>query len=240
MIKRRTRSKHARDEVSDIERGSDLARVVPSELVKLTEPALALDFARGFAEGTLTQYRLHGCERQGRGPVVILIDSSGSMEGEGEVWSKAVALALLQLAVADKRRCRIVQFDDGVRRVDDFVPGKVDGCMVMESMTPFFGGGTNFEQPLATAMEAINDDVGLKQADVILITDGEAEVTDAFRASWGEVRRKHEVTVFAVAIGGDVPAVLNQVADHVVTVKSITDDGAALQTLFMGVGKDGG
>jgi uncharacterized protein with von Willebrand factor type A (vWA) domain len=239
MLKRRTRSTHARDEVSDIERGNDLARVLPSELVKLTDPALALDFARGFVEGTLTQYRLHGRERQGRGPVVICIDSSGSMEGEREVWSKAVALALLQLAVADKRRCRVVQFDDSVRRVDDFAPGKVDGRMVMESMAPFFGGGTNFEQPLTKAIEAINDDVGLKQADVILITDGEAEVTDAFRASWAEARRKHEVTVFAVAIGGAVPAVLNQVADHVVTVKSLTDDGAALQTLFTGVGKDG-
>lgn len=239
MIKRRTRSAHARDEVSDIERGNDLSRVLPSELVKLTDPALALDFARGFVEGTLAQYKLRGSERQGRGPVVVCLDSSGSMEGEREVWSKAVALALLQLAAADKRRCRIVQFDDGVRRVDDFAPGKVDGRAVMEAMAPFFGGGTNFEQPLTKAMEAINDDVGLRQADVILITDGEAEVTDAFRASWAEARRKHEVTVFAVAIGGDVPAVLNHVADHVVTVKSLTDDGAALQTLFTGVGKDG-
>ena len=239
MIKRRTRSAHARDEVSDIERGNDLARVLPSELVKLTDPALALDFARGFVEGTLTQYRLHGRERQGHGPVVILVDSSGSMEGERELWSKAVSLALLQLAVADKRRCRIVQFDDGVRRVDDFAPGKVDGRAVMEAMAPFFGGGTNFEQPLTKAIEAINDDVGLRQADVILITDGEAEVPNAFRASWAEARKKNEVTVFAVAIGGDVPAVLNQVADHVVTVKSLTDDGAALQTLFTGVGKDG-
>ena len=240
MLKRRTRSKHARDEVSDIERGNDLARVLPSELVKLTDPALALDFARGFVEGTLAQYRLHGRERQGRGPVVICIDSSGSMEGEREIWSKAVALALLQLAVADKRRCWIVQFDDGVRRVDDFVPGKVDGRVIMEAMGPFFGGGTDFEKPLTKAMEAINDGVGLKNADVVLVTDGEAEVSDAFRASWAEARRKHEVTVFAVAIGGDVPAVLNQVADHVVGVNDLADDGAALQTLFTGVGKDGG
>lgn len=240
MLKRRTRSKHARDEVSDVERGNDLARVLPSELVRLTDPALALDFARGFVEGTLTQYRLHGRERQGRGPVVILIDSSGSMEGQCEVWSKAVALALLQLAAVDRRRCRIVQFDDGVRRVDDFMPGKIDGRMVMESMAPFFGGGTNFEEPLTKAMEAINDDAGLKQADVILITDGEAAVSDAFCLSWAEARSKHEVAVFAVAIGSAVPAVLNQVADHVVTVKSLTDDGGALQTLFASVGLGGG
>jgi uncharacterized protein with von Willebrand factor type A (vWA) domain len=239
MIKRRTRSRHARDEVCDVERGNDLGRVLPSELVKLTDPALALDFARGFVERTLAQYRLHGRERQGRGPVVVLIDSSGSMEGEREVWSKAVGLALLQLAVADKRLCRIVQFDDGVRRTDDFAPGKVEGRMVMEAMAPFFGGGTDFEEPLTKAMEAIKDDGGLKQADVILITDGEAEVSDAFRASWAEARRKHEVTVFAVAIGGDMPAVLNQIADRVLGLNDLADDEAALQTLFTGVGKDG-
>lgn len=239
MIKRRTRSKHARDEVSDIERGSDLARALPSELAKLGHPVLALDFARGYVEGSLAQYRLHGRERQGRGPVVICIDSSGSMEGPKELWSKSVALALLELAVADKRRCRIVQFDDDVRRVDDFVPGKIDGRAVMEAMAPFFGGGTDFEKPLTKAMEAINDDIWLKQADVILITDGEAEVTNAFRASWAEGRRKHEVTVFAVAIGGDAPAVLNQIADQLVGLNDLADDGAALQTLFTGVGKDG-
>ncbi|MDP2342270.1 MAG: VWA domain-containing protein [Deltaproteobacteria bacterium] len=240
MAKRRSRSRHARDEVSEIERGSDLSRILPSELAKLGHPMLALDFARGFVEGTLAQYRLHGRERPGRGPVVVLIDSSGSMEGSKEIWAKAVGLALLQLAVTDKRRCRIVQFDDGVRRVDDFVPGKIDGRAVMEAMAPFFGGGTDFEKPLTKAMEAINDDVGLKQADVILITDGEAEVSDAFRASWAEARRKHEVTVFAVAIGGDLPAVLNRVADYVVGVNDLADDhGAALQTLFVGVGRDG-
>jgi uncharacterized protein with von Willebrand factor type A (vWA) domain len=240
MLKRRSRSSHARDEVSDIERGSDLGRVLPSELVKLTDPMLAVDFARAFVEGTLVQYRLHGRERQGRGPVVICVDSSGSMEGEREVWSKAVALALMQLALADKRRCRIVQFDDGVRRVDDFLPGRVDAASVMAAMAPFFGGGTDFEEPLSKAMEAITEDTGLRRADVVLITDGEAIVTDGFRASWAEAKRKHEVTVFAVAIGGTVPAVLHQVADHVLALKELTDDNDALQVLFAGVSKDGG
>ena len=240
MLKRRSRSKHARDEVSDIERGNDLGRVLPSELVKLADPLLSLDFARAFVEGTLVQYRLHGRERQGRGPVVVCLDSSGSMEGEREVWSKAVALALMQLAVADKRRCRIVQFDDGVRRVDDFVPGKVDSAMVMAAMFPFYGGGTDFEEPLTKAMEAINDDAGLKNADVILITDGEAEVTETFHKSWAEAKRKHEVSVFAVAIGGTAPPVLHQLADHVLTLSELTDDNDALQALFAGVSKDGG
>ena len=240
MLKRRTRSKHARDEVSDIERGNDLARVLPSELVKLTDPLLALEFARSFVEGTLAQYQLRGRERQGRGPVVICLDSSGSMEGEPEIWSKAVALALLQLATADKRRCRIVQFDGGVRRVDDFAPGNVDGRLVMEAMAPFFGGGTDFEEPLTKAMEAIENDAGLRQADVVLITDGEAEISDAFQASWASARKKHEVTVFAVAIGGAVPAVLHKLADSVVSLKDLADDEAVISRLFNGVAQGGG
>ena len=239
MLKRRSRSAHARDEVSEVERGNDLSRVLPSELVKLTDPVAALVFARSFVEGTLAQYRLHGRERQGRGPVVVCVDSSGSMEGEPEVWSKAIALALLQLAVTDKRRCRIVQFDDDVRRVDDFAPGKVQPAAVMAAMVPFFGGGTNFELPLSSAMEAIESEAELRQADVVLITDGEAKMSEAFKARWADARRRHEVTVFAVAIGASVPAVLNEIADVVIDVNELAADNAALQTLAAGVGNGG-
>jgi hypothetical protein len=122
LAKQQSPSKHAREEVADVELGSDLARVLPTELVKLTDPLLSLDFARRFVEGTLMQYRLQGRETLGRGPLIVLLDDSGSMEGDRELWAKAVTLGLVQVAAFQRRRCRIVHFDGAVRRVDEWGP----------------------------------------------------------------------------------------------------------------------
>ena len=64
MNKRRSRTKHAASELSDITTGNDLARVLPHELMKLTDPLLNLDFMRAFVERSLLQYELTGSERE--------------------------------------------------------------------------------------------------------------------------------------------------------------------------------
>ena len=49
------------------------------------------------------QYELKGTEKQGKGPIVVCVDNSGSMSGDRETWSIVVALALLEIATMPKR-----------------------------------------------------------------------------------------------------------------------------------------
>jgi uncharacterized protein with von Willebrand factor type A (vWA) domain len=96
--KRRQRVRHGADEISDVEQGADLARALPAELSKLAHPRLRLAFVRSLLERQVVQYQLSGAETLGRGPIVLLLDKSGSMDGVKDVWATALSLALLEHA----------------------------------------------------------------------------------------------------------------------------------------------
>ena len=89
----RSKVKEGRTEIIGVTTGNDLTRLLPCELVKLTEPALFPIFAKGYIERSLLQRELISREPLARGPVIICLDSSGSMAGKEEIWSKAIALA---------------------------------------------------------------------------------------------------------------------------------------------------
>lgn len=233
--KQRSRADHARDEVCDIEAGADLARLLPSELVKLGDPHLWPLFAKSYHEKSLLQYRLSGKERQGRGPIVVCLDQSSSMRGAKEFWSKGLALALLQVAAMQRRTCRVVHFNTDVVQVDDWLPGKVDPKKLAASMEPFHGGGTSLEPPLRSALDAIGREVLLKKADVILVTDGEAQLPESFTEEWAQARKKLGFTCYAIHVeapAGIVPPQLAAVADSVVPLADINDDTAATATVL--------
>src|SRR5262249_2348747 len=93
--------------------GSDLERMLPSEVLGLPRHrrALHLDFLRRFAEGELLEYELIAASS--RGPMVVCVDGSSSMSGSKEIWAKAVALTLMEIARREKRRCLAIVFSSG-------------------------------------------------------------------------------------------------------------------------------
>ncbi|HEX9440487.1 MAG TPA: hypothetical protein VF909_12440, partial [Roseiflexaceae bacterium] len=103
-----TRVQYPPDEIADITYGSDIGHVLPSELALLADPTLELLFFHRYAEGQLMQYELAGNEKQGQGPIILAVDTSGSMtESLGgiakDVWAKAVMLALMAIARLQER-----------------------------------------------------------------------------------------------------------------------------------------
>ena len=66
-------------EHTHINSGADLRRVLTSELCKISDPELEDLFYLGFAEQRLLQCHLQGRDPSGRGPILIVIDSSGYM-----------------------------------------------------------------------------------------------------------------------------------------------------------------
>lgn len=221
MGKRRSRTKHAASELSDVTVGNDLARVLPHELMKLTDPLLALDFLRGFTERALLQYELSGNEREGRGPVVVLIDDSDSMDGAPSIFAKATALALADLALADRRACRLVRFSHRINATIDLRP-RIDAT---SSLLPFLSanvdGGTDFELPLRSAREAIDREPTFERADVVLITDGEAQLSTEFLAEWKRRSAREGLTTYAVHVGAHAPPVLHALTPEVIELRSL-------------------
>src|SRR6266536_2943612 len=175
--KRRQRVKHGADEITDVEQGADLARTLPAELAKLSHRLLRLDFMRSLLERQVLQYRLSGTAALGKGPLVVLLDKSGSMDGPRDVWATGVALALLQHAQRERRMYARLGFDSHVKfeavvKPGDALPegGLFVGCC----------GGTEIGVALTHGLEIIRTHPGaLKKADLVLVTDGGSDPTSA-------------------------------------------------------------
>ena len=195
--KQRQKVRHGADEVSDIELGADIGRLLPSELVKLRNAKLKLGLLRDLSERRCLQYALRGSETLGKGPLVVALDKSGSMDGPPDVWATAVALALLDVAQRERRPFALLGFDDGIKHEVIVKPGEQ---LPETELFVSCGGGTDIANVMARSLEIIETNPGaMKKADVVLITDGGSsiELAAGLRARAGALG----VTVLGFGIG---------------------------------------
>ncbi|RLI03282.1 hypothetical protein DRO30_01360 [Candidatus Bathyarchaeota archaeon] len=234
LHKQQTKVTHGRDEVVDVEMGNDLARVLPSEIVMLTNSKTKLLFYKKFVEKQLSQYKLEGLEKLAKGAVVCCVDNSGSMSGSKEIWSKAVMLGLLTIARHQKRPFAVIHFGSKNECQSWLFPkANPEPHVLLEILEFFFNGGTDFERPLDEAIAVITDKSNptFQKADVIFITDGECQVSDAFLAQFLTFKKRLEFSVYSILIGG-YPDVLYEFSDKVLTLQDLNNDDTVLDTVY--------
>lgn len=207
----RSLTRAAPTQISGLEMGDDLSQLVPSEAVWLTDPDSEREFYRRYAERELLvrTYEMRG--EPSCGPVVVLIDESASMTGEPEMLAKAVGLAIISIARFDGRHAALIEFSShGQQRTTHFAPGDTDIRAVVELLTHFFGGGTDFDAPIMAGLaltgsgkqKAEDGDERYRAGDLIIISDAEAslhpETIEAIKAN-----RDDGVRLFAICVGID-------------------------------------
>ena len=152
----RQKVKHAVGEVADIERGDALERLLPSELGRFVQPKLKLAFLRDLHERSALQYAMRGQDHVGKGPLVVCLDKSGSMDGARDEWASSMALALLDVAHREKRPFALLTFDAAVR-TKDVVP--VGQPLPFDSLFQRCQGGTDLSGVVAAALASVADAV---------------------------------------------------------------------------------
>lgn len=182
----------------------DLGRLIPHELVALSHPVLRRDFQRRLLDGGVLTYALRGTDQRGHGPLVVCLDTSSSMAGEKELWSKAVALTFVELARRKRRRCHVVCFSSGERGLKHFEmnpgsPWAVALDRTLDLAEHFSGGGTDFRPPLDTAARLLSAR-DMRRGDLVLITDGECEVDAEWRADFLARKRKRNFALYSILI----------------------------------------
>ena len=226
--KHRQKTRHGADEIVDVETGADLARLLPAELARLGRPALRLAFLRDLTERRCLQYRMAGSETLGRGPLVVCLDKSDSMEGLPDVWATAVALALLDVAQRERRSFVVLGFNTAVTHEAMVKPGEL---LPIETLTVSTGGGTDIGAVLDRAVNVIRSEGAMRKADIVLITDGESDKATAGRIR--SVAQDLDITILGFGIGVEA-ASLAPWCDETQIVRQLDriDDGAA-ESLFV-------
>lgn len=205
-IKRRTDQP---EEVKDITIGGDLTMLLASEHAQMGAGGSmgdmkTLDVLKEQAQ----QLRMMGEATCSRGPLVVLVDESGSMhdygQGQGRnTWAKACLLALTRIAHEDKRMVACVHYGTATQ-IDRLAPG--DHLAVYRAVCTFVGGGTD----IATAFDVgITQVRRLKQegqdgADIVLITDGEDPQSVPRYPHLIKSMKKQEARLWTVAIEANI------------------------------------
>lgn len=186
-------------EVVDVTTGglADICDAVPAELLGLVDPDLEILLDKSIAEESIQIELKRGRDPEERGPVVVCVDESGSMEGQNLVWAKSVALAMFLRCVEERRPFAVVRFDTRTEVVAFPKPRVAKWKDISNWLTGNLGGGTNIYAALVRADDFISKQPKFKKADVLLVTDGQS-------SSWvekvQEMRTKGR-SVYGVQIG---------------------------------------
>jgi uncharacterized protein with von Willebrand factor type A (vWA) domain len=222
MQTRREKIKKGIDDVYSIKPGSDLSRLIPSELMRLKHPVTRKTFMADFIEGKTLNYEIRGKDKKAKGPIIICIDESGSMNGLPEIWSKSVALALLEIAREQKRDFFVIHFSSQTSadqlHTNEFLKDQPFEVEQMIDMAEYFeNGGTTFEPPLDLARKKIGDSRLWSKADIIFVTDGESAVAQKWYEDYNVWKKENKVSVYSILIdsGPNTPVVLRLFSDKV-------------------------
>ncbi len=231
--RRLVRAPHVPAETRGIERSAELARMLPSEALMLGHPKLRLLWHARRAERALLTYRVEGLvtertlvererlesterkrPRQERGPVVAVVDTSGSMHGTPEHVAKALVLEALRTAHAERRRAFVYAYSGPGQILEHELSLTPEGLANLLSFLGFtFGGGSDEASVVARVLERLRSEEW-KQADVLYISDGEwpvaPEVESAVKAA-----RKHGNRFHGVQVGNLGTTGLHRLCDPV-------------------------
>ncbi|MGY5451384.1 ATPase RavA stimulator ViaA [Agarivorans sp. MS3-6] len=172
------------DDIVGIHEGDDLAKLLPNETMFLAYPELEVIFYKHLVDHQLLNYQMKGKQRKLRkvktykkaaeqtmldkGPFILAIDSSGSMEGFPEKCAKAMAYGLMQIALAEERDCYVIMFST---ELITYELTKKDGLReVLNFLAYSFHGGTDMPSALEKAIEQMLDDK-YKNADLVVLSD---------------------------------------------------------------------
>jgi uncharacterized protein with von Willebrand factor type A (vWA) domain len=220
--KQRQKATHGLDDVVGVTLDGDLGRTLPHELARLAVPEFELDTLRRLVERQLMCREYHATEPVGRGPILVVVDESGSMAGDKVHTAKAMALALAWVARRQRRWCALVAYSgDTGERLLALPPGRWDEGKLADWLCQFLGGGSERDVPIAELPDYYRRlGAPLGQTDVILVTDALCRLPTRMQERFNAWRASVKAKVISLIVNS-APGDLAGVSDECHLVRSL-------------------
>ena len=175
-------------EIAGLRLSDSLLDALPSELALYNNPSTHQIFKMKYAQKQLLSYsytrnieykKTHeeleeievGETIEHKGPMIICVDTSGSMQGTPERVAKTVAFALAQKSLEEERRCYLISFSTGIETIDLSSFNSTDGITnLVKFLRMSFNGGTDANPALNHSVKLL-EEKEWKNADVLMISD---------------------------------------------------------------------
>ena len=231
------------DDVTGIKLGSDLSKLLQSERMKLT---CGIEEIEDLTAMRLLQKRCMIREtsasiKENRGPVVICVDESGSMEGNNVQEAKATALAMYWIAKQQGRWCCLYGYSGGAEGNYLVIrPNEDRSGEIMDWLAHFYDCGTSCDVPIDKLPKQWSDiDPPKGKTDIIFLTDAlvnaPQKIVDRFIKWKAEAKAK----VQTVVVGGFMASSgqLHDVSDVLVYTRSfgLEQSGEPMEKLFQSI-----
>jgi uncharacterized protein with von Willebrand factor type A (vWA) domain len=215
-------------EAYDLGLSKDVRHVLPIELLKLKVPILKILFFSQMLEGELLTYQLRGLDWTDapdtkKGPVIALIDASGSMSGEPELIAKAFILMLAKRMEREGRDIKVILFAAADWKLEiSLVNKKKVAQNLLDTMCRHFEGYTDFNSALRVGLDTVKGKQW-KGADVLFFTDGESQVSDeSLVRDWNDFKRRTGSKIYTLIVNSTTAGGLEKVSDHLWTLPTST------------------
>ena len=196
--------------------GNDITRTFATELASAgTEAGKAL-FCLKYSQRTL-MVRDYEAKRKdiGRGPIVMYVDVSGSMQGDSELFSKAIAFVIAEHARKEHRKMIVHLFDTQIQNTVVLKPDARNNAELLDFLgTWTLGGGTSFSAVLSHVL----DNKPEERADVIMLTDGHSNVNQTWVKRLNAYKQSTGSTFASVCIDTRPSSVLFEFSDEVTAI----------------------
>jgi uncharacterized protein with von Willebrand factor type A (vWA) domain len=227
-------------ETRGVHRSGRIARMLASESMLLTHPKLRLLWHARHAERSLLTYeeddranevvieraplrqpspRPVPAPRRESGPMLICVDTSGSMQGGAEAVAKAAVVETLRAAHTQKRACYLFAFGGPGEILETEL--RLDGPGI-EQLTDFIGqgfrGGTDICGPLERVMTRLTEQ-RWQLADLLIASDGEFGATPETAQAIARAKAELGLRVQGVLVGDRETIGLLELADDIYWVR---------------------
>lgn len=177
-------------------------------------------------------FQLNDMSPASRGPIVVCVDISGSMEGEDDIVARAISLATVKMSMSTNRHVDVVLFNSvstlyNMKNSED----------VFKMLTSKPSGGTDFDGSMDMALKRcieLRRKNAMSKADILFLTDGSCNFSSKTEHIKNKTIADASIYVLKVSSGngnygyynsGDIKAIFSGLADYTSEVASIEDFG---------------